>query len=30
MVMMVDVDYFKFYNDYYGYSQGDICFVEIV
>ncbi|MBE9174444.1 MASE1 domain-containing protein [Synechocystis salina LEGE 06155] len=28
-LMMVDVDYFKLYNDHYGHGQGDICLTEI-
>ena len=24
-LMMIDIDYFKNYNDYYGHTQGDIC-----
>ena len=28
-VMMVDIDYFKKYNDNYGHSEGDICLKEV-
>jgi diguanylate cyclase (GGDEF)-like protein len=28
-LMMIDIDYFKKYNDAYGHSEGDICLKEI-
>ncbi len=28
-LMMIDVDYFKFYNDHYGHSQGDSCLIQV-
>ena len=28
-VMMIDIDYFKFYNDNYGHGEGDICLMRV-
>jgi diguanylate cyclase (GGDEF)-like protein len=28
-LIMLDIDYFKYYNDYYGHVQGDICLKKI-
>ena len=28
-VMMIDIDYFKFYNDTYSHSEGDICLKKV-
>ncbi|MGV8982624.1 tetratricopeptide repeat-containing diguanylate cyclase [Clostridium sp.] len=29
-LLMIDIDYFKRYNDYYGHLEGDICLKKIV
>ena len=28
-LLMIDIDYFKRYNDYYGHPEGDICIKRI-
>lgn len=28
-LMILDIDYFKAYNDYYGHKQGDVCLIQV-
>ncbi len=28
-LLMIDIDYFKAYNDHYGHQQGDLCLIQV-